>query len=309
MPSRTETNGRATNGRVAPIRPPKPGPGHEVVTIELITPAMADEWLAKNTHNRDLRGTRVVNHAGALLRGEWKLVGDAIVFDEDGKLANGQHRLSAISLAGQMAAEQDRDFEGIRAVVLRGVEADAQEVMDQGLSRKLGDALKLRKERHYTVLAASLGYLHRLKYAEVTGNINYSDSAERPTTPQSLILLEKHPEIRDFTLKAMTLNRVLKMRSGVAAALYYTFSQLDADETEAFFGQLLSGEGLKGGDPILALRRQLINEKLSAKGRMPHYRESALIIKGWNYWREGRHVQTLSWHFGGSHREAFPIPK
>lgn len=294
----------AENGRAS-----KPRPGRETVVIEFVTPALADAWLDVNVYNRDLRDTRVINHAGALLRGEWTLTGDAIVFDENDNLLNGQHRLSAIKLAGELAAEQGKVFKGIRVVVLRGVEAKAQEVMDQGLKRSVGDALKLRGETNYFVLAAALSYMHQLAYTTATGNVHYANSGERPTTPQQLAILDANPTIRDFRSKALPLNRALKMRTGVTVALYYTFAQLDAGEADAFFDSLLNGVGLEAGNPILALRRALVNEKLSSKGRMPHYREAALICKAWNYWREGRTIATLTWHFGGSQREPFPLPK
>lgn len=272
---------------------------------------MADEWLDDNVYNRDLRDTRVVNHAGALLRGEWTLTGDAIVFDENGNLINGQHRLSAIKLAGDMAEEQGEVFKGIRVIVLRGAPAKAQEVMDQGLKRSLADALKLRRPPVYNhfVVSAGLNVMYRLAYIEATGNVNYSNPGERPTTPQCLAIFDANPDFYDYRNKVAPLNRVLKMRPGIAMACWYTFAQLDEAEADAFFGKLLSGEGLDGGDPILALRRSLIYEKLSTKGRIPPYRELAFVCKAWNYWREGRTIGNLTYHYGGTHREPFPLPR
>ena len=66
-----------------------------------ITPELADEWLKKNTNNRPVREQFVKQLVKKIKNGEWQIeTCDAIGFYADRTLANGQHRLKAISLAG-----------------------------------------------------------------------------------------------------------------------------------------------------------------------------------------------------------------
>ena len=83
-----------------------------------ITPDMAREMLKQNINNprgdKSLKRAIVKSYADDILNGRWQLNGEAIVFDEDGRLVNGQHRLAAIVYAGNPA----------KMLVVRGVSRD-----------------------------------------------------------------------------------------------------------------------------------------------------------------------------------------
>jgi hypothetical protein len=69
--------------------------------IELITPQIAEQYLAKNSNNyRRLYKATVEQYASEMLNGEWIFNGEAIKFNKSGKLVDGQHRLSAIVKSG-----------------------------------------------------------------------------------------------------------------------------------------------------------------------------------------------------------------
>lgn len=52
--------------------------------VELVTPALAREWLKLNTRNRPIRQAAVADLAKAIERGEWKVTHQGIGFDENG---------------------------------------------------------------------------------------------------------------------------------------------------------------------------------------------------------------------------------
>ena len=82
--------------------------------VEHITPAIAREYLKKNTNNyRKLSRATMRSYAEDIKNGRWELNGETIVFDENGELKNGQHRLSGIVLANKPAD----------ILVVRGVKA------------------------------------------------------------------------------------------------------------------------------------------------------------------------------------------
>ena len=68
--------------------------------VETITPALASEYLAKNTKNRTPKKKAILNYARDMKNGKWELSPQGISFYEDGTLADGQNRLFAILKAG-----------------------------------------------------------------------------------------------------------------------------------------------------------------------------------------------------------------
>ena len=68
----------------------------ETLAIELITPDQARQYLAFNTNNRNLRKAHVEKLANDIKNGRWVYNSATIVFNGDGTLLDGQHRLAAI---------------------------------------------------------------------------------------------------------------------------------------------------------------------------------------------------------------------
>lgn len=64
-----------------------------------LSPSQAKEILKRNTNNRKLSSKTVSNLQKQMINGEFKLSNDAITFDSDGVLTNGQHRLTALALS------------------------------------------------------------------------------------------------------------------------------------------------------------------------------------------------------------------
>ena len=103
------------------------------MTIEDITPVKAREYLKKNIHNpRHGRMNRNVirKYADDMKAGCWELNGEAIQFDEDGFLKNGQHRLAAVILANVP----------VRMCVIRGVGNDVM-IYDGGFVRSVSQTV------------------------------------------------------------------------------------------------------------------------------------------------------------------------
>ena len=83
------------------------------MTVEKITPEIAAEYLKVNVKNyRKLQRPVMKRYAEDMKAGRWELNGEPIVFDNNGMLKNGQHRLAAVILAGAT----------VEMVVVRGVD-------------------------------------------------------------------------------------------------------------------------------------------------------------------------------------------
>ena len=87
------------------------------MTVEDIGPAKAREYMKLNINNPrggTMSRSVIKSYAEDMKAGLWQLNGEPIVFDEDGFLKDGQHRLAAILMSGVT----------IRTVVIRGVGTD-----------------------------------------------------------------------------------------------------------------------------------------------------------------------------------------
>jgi len=96
---------------------------------EMITPAMAEEYLKRNAHNRPINFKRVEQYAATMAAGLWVLTAQGIIFDSDGNLMNGQNRLYAIALSGMTVPMR----------VSRGTPASAAKLIDRGAPQTARD--------------------------------------------------------------------------------------------------------------------------------------------------------------------------
>jgi len=87
------------------------------VTVETITPAQAVLYLANNAMHRKIKQKKVDAYKNEMVDGNWKLNGKALIFDSNGRLLNGQHRLSAVI----------QSMVPLTTVVIRGVDPSVLE--------------------------------------------------------------------------------------------------------------------------------------------------------------------------------------
>lgn len=267
------------------------------VTIEVreVSPALAEVWLTKNTHNRRLRKWTIQAYASDMAAGDWSFTGEPITFADDGKLLDGQHRLRAIVEAGVT----------IPLVVVHGLNSRAQEDTDRGVPRKFFDVLTLRGEVNATHLASITRRVHQWKLGE---RRNLDTGTTGATVAQYLRTLDEHPEIRDFVKDAKRIAKTCELPASIVGLLWWVFSNLDAEDADFFFERLADGQNLAKGHPIYELARTLEAIKSNAKGERSQTYLTAVTIKAWNAYRSGEEIQQLKWRRGGARPEAFPEP-
>jgi hypothetical protein len=265
------------------------------VNIETVTPELARAWLGQNERNRPRRKTQVQNLAEIIRRGEWQINGDPIRFAEDGTLLDGQHRLHAV-------VEADI---AISTIVIRGLPAETQHTMDNGLRRALSDALSLAGEKNASNLAAACNLIHVWAQGDA---VLRSRTGFRLSAPQAFALLEKYPEIRVAVQEATRIRSKMNntIRGSILAACWFRFSTLDQTDCEDFFTRLADGENLHSGDPIYTLRRAVYKNAQRQTGVRPIV-QHAWVVKAWNAYREHRKIETVAWRTGAN-AEPFPEP-
>lgn len=267
------------------------------VSVQTVTPGDAATFLARNTDNRPLREQHVTRLAGAMRRGEWCMNGEPIKVGADGRLLDGQHRLSAIVKSGISQA----------MVILSGLDPASQDSMDEGIKRKFSDKLKMRGETSAVQLAAAIYSVYAyLTYGHVrTSGLN---GAQTPTTAQAFALLDEHPGLRDAVRRmSNTSARPVGLGPGQAAALLYLFEREYPEDGSAFFARLCDGAGLEVGSPILALRNRLTTEATKGHRAVPMWERCAWTIKAFNAWVRGQVLVQVKFSPGGARPEKFPL--
>lgn len=133
--------------------------------IEIITPEKAREYLKRNCrNNRKIGERRVQNYAKDMAAGAWQLNGEAIKFNKDGILIDGQHRLLAVIKAGVP----------IKMLVIRDVD-NTVSLYDRGYSRATYSSLLMsgvNKELANTITCG----VAKLKLMMSKGRSYYSDN-------------------------------------------------------------------------------------------------------------------------------------
>lgn len=240
--------------------------------LELITPERAVDYLQLNDRNRHVTDSRVQYYATLLRNGEWHILNDAITFDWDGKLINGQHRLMAI-ISTRIAAT---------CWVMYGADPITFEHMDHGKSRDAADVLSARGFVNAHALASSLGWLYRIEQDKV-----YVGLKERMTPAVFDAIHTRYPEIvASVAMMASPAKRAARLlKSGAMAAAFHVMFARAAGESRAtdFFLALANGEGLERGNPIYALRERLLTNH-TARVPLPQAEIATYLVRAWNAW-------------------------
>lgn len=266
---------------------------HKVVMVDA---AMAARWLKRNTNNRNVRQSVVARYRADMAAGRWPFAGDPIRFDTEGNLLDGQHRLTALS-----------ELEGVTLplLVIRGLPAESQGVMDQGSRRTPGDQLGLRGVKDANHVAASIKV-----FLTWQGGFLFRDS-KAATAAITTPLIEEfvtHNPTDVANIGAMA--TVVKQNDAppsVSGAAAIAFARVDALKAVEFFTLLARGAGTEG-HPIVTLDKRLQRHRREGI-KVPARDNLAFFILAWNAWRDGRQMTKFQRPRGGRWAEDnFPEP-
>ncbi len=248
-------------------------------TVMTITPEQSAEWLTtRNVKNRTILPARVTEYARQMRLGLWPRNGQPIIFDWDGHLMDGQHRLAACVKANTHF-ESDVTF---------GVDPAVFGTLDRGRPRNLKTILYLEGYGEHENLAGLVSMLWR----EEQG----LDPTQRHTAPNSeeaKDFIRRHPGLESYCPVPASVMKVYRSKL-LPAYFQYRFTKIDPVAKEGFFQVLASGGDTSTGNPPAVLRDKLLMyafklEKLDEKSKM------ALTIKAWNAFCKGQSVYQLNW--------------
>lgn len=264
----------------------RPAPLHAAqmhFTIEWFSPERAAAILRdKNPDNRPVSVAVVKQYAKQMV--DWNLTGEPIIFDTNGNLLNGQHRLHACMESNA----------GFWTLCVYGVPRACFPFLDVGKQRSAADALFIGNFRDRGLAAAvrtamdiRAGFMKRLRYVH------------KPTNSQFIEFVKREPRILDSLRFVRELKAALRLcRPSIATALHFLFTEKDPDAATKFFNDLDKGEMLPLGDSVALLRNTLLmleDGGNSTKQAVNIEWVACIVIKAWNARREARVLKLLKW--------------
>lgn len=262
---------------------------------EIITPKRAAELLTLNTNNRPLNRKHVLFLAQQMLEGNWMQAGDPIRISENGRLLDGQHRLTAI-------VESDTP---VKMLVIMDLADETFQVMDTGRNRTAADMVSLSGQPNATTVAALVKMIIQYRHTSAIQEARRGRGKTGITNQQVVEFLATGQDIQPFVKQGMAWFSQCRLLSGTEYAfLYWLFDPIDKALAFEFLSSLVTALNLSAESPIYLLRRKLENYKingipLTGKERL------ALILKAWNLVRTGKTVSLLNYNPA---RESFPVP-
>lgn len=253
--------------------------------IKIIAPDEAAAILEEcNTANRPVRPGKVRQYANDMRNGEWKLTGEAIIFDENGDLADGQHRLAAV-----IEADVSVEF-----WVTMGVERDTRLYLNQGANRNVRDArsfVGLDSIRHGAVVdgiariharIARTGEPVMTKIPSGGGNLPLTNAEVVSWTAMNI---EPAEEAAAWGVAVRTaLGGVSAPAAGFAKMW---LDAVDAKASEQFFQMIVDGVREGAGDPLVTMERTIRSNRLRVEQQV------AIFVMTWNAWRTGAKVNSF----------------
>ena len=215
------------------------------------------------------------------------LNGVPIVFDTEGHLLDGHHRLEAITLAG-IPVKMD---------VCRGVQSEAFTTYDCGRHRSLGQLLAMQSVKNYNTVGSVVAVNETLvKSGRIWTNNSVLSNGRKRTNSESYELYTRDPkgynQAAEDAVRLVHTARILNA-SWIGGLIYYLTNTggYDRNYVLAFFESICS---LDDGDiqPANMLRKRILREKLS-NVKLTTSQLFAFICIAWNAYITGKELKII----------------
>lgn len=251
--------------------------------IVLVTPEMASDWLSHRSYDRNRRLSKAVvgKYIQDMRGGRWKTTRQGLIFDTEGKLIDGQHRLSAVANSEVTVAFW----------IYPDEPRDTFEVLDQNFRRQASHLLAVPNA---TTVAAGARYLAALSDGDQWDMPRFN----RVTTPEVLSVVANWPELTRLAKQVMDIRLLTWITGSPHLAVLAQAARTEYGTPERFeewFAGLRNGAGLEPGDPRLHLRNRFMVAHNALTGSKNRNQVYALIAKSWNNFAEGKPTSVLRW--------------
>lgn len=256
--------------------------------LEEITPDRATALLRDRDFQRSLNQNWVTTLARDMKAGRWQLTPQGIILDTDGRLIDGQHRMSAVVRAGVP----------VQFWITEGAPTEIFKHLDGGRNRSMADRLKISGYTDPTQLAA----IARKVYAWQCKQPWHYRTV--PTREELQEVIDKDPLLIDAAKFAHGWRS--RPVPAIAGFVWWLFVRIEAEEAHWFMERLRNGAELPENSGVWAAHDRLWRQNEQGRFQQPQL-TVAYIIAGWNAQRENRSVQRLMFRNPLSN-ENYPVP-
>ncbi|MBX7224109.1 MAG: hypothetical protein K1Y36_29605 [Blastocatellia bacterium] len=260
--------------------------------LVLVTPKLAAEWLTTNSNNRPLSQPFVAELAHSLLTFTFRTTHQGIAFDEQGRLRDGQHRLTAIVQTG-IAAEM---------LVSTGLTEADLEAIDDGRKRTARDVLTMLDQGDVTAFGTSIAR------EMLIGGHHLKEAAKRykPGRQELVDFYLRHQEAVHYAERWLYCPRSAVGFGYVGAVIARAFYSVNRPKLDHFAEVLTSGLSKERDVSIIRLRNYILRVR-SERKRGFELRDDvyAKTEKTLQEWVEGISSKSLI----GAKEELFLLPQ
>ena len=251
----------------------------------------AEEALSKNVINRNPRKSAVAAFVRLMAEKKWGTTTGVrsvhacvapIIFDWDGNLIDGQHRLYA-----QVQSKTAQYW-----YVLRNADPRAQLVIDGGTARSASDALKFAGYANYTQLSSIARWAWLLEQGLTnSGKIKVAND-------EVVDMVDRHPDLEHSAAIASYANgtngiyRPLLKTTWVGAAHWWIAQYNSHMEADLFIERFVHPNKEVDGSALLALMNRFGSAEQNDE-HIPHHIQIAMVVRCWNLDVLGKYVQKM----------------
>lgn len=220
----------------------------------------------------------------------WALNGIPIIFDNNGHLIDGHHRLQAIIQAGVP----------VEMCVCRGVDSSCFPTIDIGLNRKFGQLLAMHGCKGYNNVASTVSVnMALIKYGRPS--LNRGGQSLKTTNPELYQeYLTDEEGYKDATIFGQSMYGKARMiRCSWISGLVYYLTHTGGYDTEyvrKFFDAACSIETSNISSADCLSNYIIKNDRKNKKTIMNPDFLFAIIIKSWNAYVSGKIINRLSFN-------------
>lgn len=250
---------------------------HGIITAQFvkIDPNKASDFLSCNVSNRKIDENRIAKYVYEMNNGQWRFNGDAIRFDVDGNLIDGQHRLTAIIKTGF----------AYWFLVVNNIESASKKTIDTGKARSGADVLAMFadvKPVQSTVIAAAITKLILYEKGLVIRGGGHS-TVYTGTSAIEDYYVKNTAEIQ-ISLKfttSITDHYAMLISRADALFLHIIFSRISKEMADSFMRKIITGADVNENSNEF-LVRGLLTKKAMKTIKISAEETIYSIIKAWN---------------------------
>lgn len=273
----------------------------------IITPECAKEMLERNHNNRNLRKELVRKYSRLISQDLWNVnAPGSIVFSTDGKLIDGQHRLSAVVLANKAAKFNI-------TVLADGANYDG---IDVGTRRTTKDVMQMEygEKTSNSMISAITGLV---RYKEV--NFNVSSYVHKIQVSESEIIAEYTSDKETWQEAQNIVGKSRASLANTSPGILSTYFALKCgvprSKLENFFkvvngGTLLAENTFDENNIALLARKHFLSLKNFKSGKAQYHSEHEGIMEEYIHLfvvgeSKKRYIRKPTWHYARKYGERY----